>query len=873
MEQMIYIKYINNLINMNYYNGISQNQKVSSYSDFQEQTYLNQIDVKDVEILSIEILKQKIVILLNTNEIVVYDTKSEKYFKKKFSTNNIDSDKIILMKVYSDQLFIIQNTNLILLEISDLEISKTWDIGEKFYYFCFFEELNNFGLEIFYVNEKNELKFFSKGYLFEPNCRNLYKENSRINNILFQNGLLIWSSNLTLKVFNLEKKKMLMRKSFENYFDKNLLKDNESKNTQYSEDKNNFKNPKCVQGIEFLLFENLLCLNVRQKLIFIFKLCTASGEKFDSNSDVSKVIEIFRTENLTNVLENNLYSSSKKNINKFNENPINDGRYLGFWLNSSLTKISIIKTIPIKSKQLRQVEPNDSNYYSINLEIFKISTQNNQNTSTDEFSNSDSDSSTPKNEILFSKTFSHVLSNKGFKFSFSQKYSTVYIYDSLEIFYLSLYDKNSKILEDLKLNKNILINFNDIYNIFNKLNSFNQKGYIASKIIRNLPSILNDNTIKIDQSKILYILNSVMANEKMLDNMVLLILNTNNFKSCYSWINNMPFFKKIKNSTKEKILNYLLGKKSDECYEIALTFLSDLRDIKISQNFYSYLQNLADDLILSNTKIIHIFGILNLKLKKFEKCIKYLVKIKNEEKILDLIFKIMENHLEKLIFKFPELLVDLKPDQLLKIFDNIYQEEGGIKNSENLFEIFLDKNNYEDFIKIKDSNFKFFSTESEISEKTEFNNLANLVSLIIQKEKYYLILNKNLSEVFFEILIRIGVNLIVKFINNYEELDCEKVLKKYEYLFNEKSSDEKILEVLILLLNKIEDYIRVINIYIENYKDPEKSINYIENLGKISDQKKEELFDFLKNKIKYSNFLSTAKKLYFINQFQDNVRD
>jgi hypothetical protein len=148
-----------------------------------------------------------------------------------------------------------------------------------------------------------------------------------------------------------------------------------------------------------------------------------------------------------------------------------------------------------------------------------------------------------------------------------------------------------------------------------------------------------------------------------------------------------------------------------------------------------------------------------------------------------------------------------------------------------------------------------------------------LVSLIIEKDKYYLVLNKNLAEVFFEVLVRIGdTNILVKFINNYEKLDCENILNKYEFLLNEKSSNEKILEILILLLNKIGDNIRVINIYLENYKDPEKCINYIENLGKISDQKKEELFDFLKNKIKYSNFLSTAKKLYFINQFQDNVR-
>lgn len=872
MEQMIYIKYINNLINMNYYDDIStpnKNLKISS-SDMKNNSYLNKLELRKTEIISLEILKQKIVILLNTNEIVVYDTKTEKYFIKMFNTDNKESDEIIFMKVYSDELFIIQNTKLILLEISTLEVSKIWDIGEKFYSFCFFEELNNFGLEIFYVNIKNELKFFSKGYLFEPNCRNLYKENSRVNNILFQNGLLIWSSNLTMKVFNLEKKKMLMRKSFENYFNKNILNavNRESEVPMYNQDK---------KGIQFLLFENLLCINVMEKLIFIFKLCTLSGEKFDSTSDVSKVIEIFRSENLLNVIDDNLYSLDKKNSNKFDENSNKEGRYLGFWLNSSLTKISILKTVPFQSKKSKQIILTNSylsNYFCINLEIFKLSTQNNQNTSTDEFSNSDSDSSTTKNEILFSKTFSHVLSNKCFKFSFSQKYSTVYIYDTLEIFFLSLYEKNSKIMEDLKLNKNISTNFNDIYNIFNKLNSFNQKSFIASKLLRNLHSIFQDNIIKVDQSKIIYILNSVMANEKILDNMVLLILNTNNFKSCYFWIYNMPFFKKIKNSTKEKILYHLINKKSEDCFEIALTFLKDLREIKISQKFYSYLQDLADDLIVSNTKIIHIFAVLNLKCQKYEKSVKYLLKIKYEENIFDLIFKIIENKSNYLIFKFPELLVDFKAEQILKIIDNIYQQQDGVKKLENLFEIFLSRNNYEDFLKIEKSNkcIDFISKQTEIPENKS-DNIIKLVSLIIEKDKYYLVINTNLSEVFFEVLLRIGdINFIVKFINNYEGLDCQKILKKNEFLLNENCSEGKFLDVLILLLNKIDDYIRVINIYIEKYKDPEKCINYIENLGKISDQKKVELFDFLKNKIKYSNFLSTAKKLYFINQFQDNVK-
>ena len=111
------------------------------------------------------------------------------------------------------------------------------------------------------------------------------------------------------------------------------------------------------------------------------------------------------------------------------------------------------------------------------------------------------------------------------------------------------------------------------------------------------------------------------------------------------------------------------------------------------------------------------------------------------------------------------------------------------------------------------------------------------------------------------------------FLDSYENFDHKEMLEKYTIYLNEKFDNfsSNLYDVLIILLNKNQLYERVINIYMDILKDPEKSIDYIENLITISDLKKEDLFSYLKNKIKQSSYLTSAKKMYFINLFQDNV--
>lgn len=103
------------------------------------------------------------------------------------------------------------------------------EIGEKLYNFCIFEtsQILKMNLDIFYVNFQNELKFFGKCVLFDIKQKTLYKEHNIIDKVLFHDGLLMWSSNFTIKIFDLKYKQMILRKSYddvrEDIYKQNLI--------------------------------------------------------------------------------------------------------------------------------------------------------------------------------------------------------------------------------------------------------------------------------------------------------------------------------------------------------------------------------------------------------------------------------------------------------------------------------------------------------------------------------------------------------------------------------------------------------------------------------------------------------------------------
>jgi hypothetical protein len=112
------------------------------------------------------------------------------------------------------------------------------------------------------------------------------------------------------------------------------------------------------------------------------------------------------------------------------------------------------------------------------------------------------------------------------------------------------------------------------------------------------------------------------------------------------------------------------------------------------------------------------------------------------------------------------------------------------------------------------------------------------------------------------------------YIDKSKTLDYSLILEKFkgtlEGLSFEDTNTEEINQVLISIYMKLQAYKKIIDVFIEKMKDPEKAVHFIENLG-LLESDKNDLFKYLKNFIENSNWLSSIKKLYFITLFQDTV--
>ena len=78
------------------------------------------------------------------------------------------------------------------------------------------------------------------------------------------------------------------------------------------------------------------------------------------------------------------------------------------------------------------------------------------------------------------------------------------------------------------------------------------------------------------------------------------------------------------------------------------------------------------------------------------------------------------------------------------------------------------------------------------------------------------------------------------------------------------------IDIYILLLTNIGDYKKIIDIYIDLLEQPEECIKYIEN-SNLNQNIKNDIYNYLGNKINTSKSLSETKKFYYITQFQDDI--
>jgi len=246
MEQYIDIRYINNIINLGFsgINSYPNIQQKGNHINFLH-TEVNKafiakasndnkysgLEREIAKIKQIENIRNKVFILLDkfqieiqddsnkfvykNSSILSYDIKTEATIIKTFDFKK--ADDYMKLFIIEDEVYSIIGTKILCLEHKNLEIIREWDVGEKFYNFCIYEtsQILKMNFDIFYVNYQNELKFFGKCFLFDIKQKTLYKEQNIIDKIVFHEDLLMWSSNFTIKIFDLKNKQMIIRKSYD----------------------------------------------------------------------------------------------------------------------------------------------------------------------------------------------------------------------------------------------------------------------------------------------------------------------------------------------------------------------------------------------------------------------------------------------------------------------------------------------------------------------------------------------------------------------------------------------------------------------------------------------------------------------------------
>lgn len=741
MENYIDIQYITNLINLGY-------------------------DQKDC-IIQIETLKTKIILLLNTNDVIIYDTVSTKKNSHHFN------DKITYIKVHKDKLYLLSGSLLIWLNQETFEQIQAYNLKEKVYLVSFFDKQN---LEIIYVTESNEIKYFAKGLLLkEDTSYNLYRESGVIHKLIYKNGILLWATSTSLKVFLLSKKKMLIKKIFSIPPNKNLLSNK----------------------VDCFLFNNLLCVNVHLNEIMVFRLP-------NENNDIPLPIEVVH---MQTSLEEGKY-------------------YIGMWINSSLNKLSILLC--------------ENNIVKLQIKKININT-----------SNSSSD-------FYFTKTFHSIISSNNdlFKFVFE---NNVFLFTDKEIYYMTLLDKSVMLFRDVQNSKRNIntTNLDIIYELYNKCD-INEKYYLLTKIVLNE----NNNFLEkdkgyieriggMDANKFYYLYNSLfnsdsdketnIKNIKILyNNFVLTLIKYSKLDILYDEIKK-KFNSTLTSISKEKIIEMLLRKKQ---YNLLRKVVNDIKEIELNNKlenlFYSFLQQNKEP-----KEAVFIFGLINTKNKRYNTALANFISISNIEET----FQILTSGNQELLFNYDKIFNLLDESKLLTILDQIYSKKSS------LIVLF-----YERFFKL-------------CSNK----KIAVFTMYLVEYDKLRLVSNLEIGEKLFKITLENGGNIpqnvvfnyitvLQKFIENYETFDHIKLINDNIELLKSKNN----YEVYISLLVYTKNYKEIINIFIEVAQNPEKCINFIEDTN-IEDVTKEDIYEYLKQKIKETKSLSNIKKFYFLFQFQDDV--
>ena len=741
-------------------------------------------------IRNLVLLKSKIIVLLSTNDIIIYDTD---LVSGKNAINKHFTQEIQIIKSFQEKLFIIQNKLITQLDITSLDELQKYDLKEKPYLISFKDVKKNF--ICFYVNEIHEILYMNSYFLTE--IKRLYKETETIQEILYKNNILLWCTKLALKVFNFENKNMILKTDLSNY----IINNNSNQ---------------CL--IECYLYNNLLGLIYQQKYIFIYYL-DINNHQINDGSRTS--YEIYKT------------SISPSNTQEY---------YVGLWFNLTMTKICILS---LKNDILCV---NIAKFEAIKKIYFYQSKVIN---------------------CYFHKEYKYI-KNKEHDMKFCIRDKMMYVYDGKEVFSINYsQDKENNFFQNF-LNGNE-INFKEIKELYLNMD-LNKKYFVLIKLIeknsKDKFELFLNNKLFLEQYKYLYEIlfeSKDKENEKnyekikiLYNNYVLYLLkiSINVFEKLYLFTKNN--FDKLTDKTKECIIKLLL---EHQRYKILKNFIiNDNKDILYTsslENFIQTLKSINEKNLEIIQQIINIEALLNIKILNYKKAIKLFIEINNTDEIYKLL---LNKNQTLLIFEYDKLFEMLNESQLVTILSTLYSSL-----------------NINISLKFYD---KLFSLCDEIK-------ITKFSYHIILYEKYMLLINSDIIMKIFNISLRNNSEMI--FENIYEKYkyksDHKLFLTKFirEVFDMFKIDNKKIVEenskelskkqnidIYILLLTNIEDYKKIIDIYIDHLEQPEECIKYIENTN-LNQNIKNDIYNYLGYKINTSKSLSETKKFYYITQFQDDI--
>ena len=742
-------------------------------------------------ITKLVLLKSRIIVLLSTNDLIIYDTNSDLPFPKNSISKHF-TQEIQIIKAFQDKLFIVQNKLITQIDITNLDELQKYDLKEKPYLLSFKDTKKN--MICFYVNEIHEILYMDS-YFFTKIVR-LYKETEQIQEMVYKNNILLWCTKSALKVFNLVNKHMLIRTDLTNY----KINNNENQ---------------CL--INCYLYNNLLGLIYQKKYIFIYYLDLSNEINEQNNTS----FEIYNT------------SISPNNTHEY---------YIGLWFNIAMTKICILSLKnDIVCINIAKFGPLKKIYFYQSKVI----------------------------NCYFHKEYKYI-KNPEHDMQFEIGEKNMYIYDNKEV-YLIYYSQNK---ED-NFFRNFLasdeIDFKEIEDNFINMD-LNKKYFVLIKLIEKNSydnfELFMDNKVFLEHYKYIYevlFINKNKDNEKNMDkinilynNYVLYLLKTSIklFDKLYQIIKNK--FDKLTDRTKEIIIKELIKQKQ---YKILKQFIiNDNSNIIYSpslENFIINYESINENNIEIRKQIIYIEALLNIKALNYKKALELFIDINNEDEIYNLL---LNKNQTLLIFDFDKIFQILDESKLVTLLNNLYSSL-----HINICLKFYDK---------------LFTLCDEIK-------ITKFSYYLILYEKYRLLINADIIMKIFNISLRNNNTMI--FENIYEKykyksdnkLFLTKFIREVFGMFNidnkkivEENTNELMkkqnIDIYILLLTNIGDYKKIIDIYIDLLEQPEECIKYIEN-SNLNQNIKDDIYNYLGNKINTSKSLSETKKFYYITQFQDDI--